>query len=243
MRPAFSRFMNNTSGSRYLSLRILSFNPAITAKPARWPSISCLFSKVTSNIENPPWGGAAGWFARRKGKLLLPSIAVHQGAGEYTWGEDDADPMLDLVNSVRFKMHDAQQDGAVTIALLSPLRSDFPALPEEHKFIGLWLFDAASVGDFQSMDIQVRYDDAMADTLGLPEHILKLWEYDATTAAWRRLDGDPAFARDTLNHILSGRISSDATYFAVSAPEPGGAVMVLIASAALLRRRRRHKLD
>jgi len=114
----------------------------------------------------------------------------------------------------------------------------FPALPDGHKFIGLWSFDAAGVGDFQAMDIQVRYDDAMADTLGLPENILKLWEYDATTAAWKRLDGDPAFSRDSFDHILSGRISSDATYFAVSAPEPAGAVMVLIAAAGLLRRRR-----
>jgi RNA polymerase sigma factor (sigma-70 family) len=197
------------------------------------------FTEVTSNIENPPWGGAAGWFARRKGKLLLPPIPVAAGTGEYTWGEDAADPMLDLVNSVRFKMHDAAHDGAVSIALLSPLRSDIPALPEEHKFIGLWSIDAAGAGDFQNIDIQVRYDDAMADTLGLSEDILKLWEYDGVTSTWRRVDGDPVFARDTFNHIISGRISSDATYFAVSAPEPGAAVLVIVAGAALLRRRRR----
>jgi hypothetical protein len=199
------------------------------------------FTKVTSNIENPPWGGAAGWFARRKGKLLLPPIHVAQGAGEYTWGEDDSDPLIDLVNSVRLKIDGAQQEGDISIALLSPLRSDIPALPEKHKFIGLWSLDTTGVGDFEGMDIQVRYDDAMADTLGLQEHILKLWEYNGATATWTRLDGEASFARDTFNHIVSGRLSSDATYFAVSAPEPSGAVLVMVAGAALLRRRHRRR--
>jgi hypothetical protein len=194
---------------------------------------------VTSNIENPPWGGAAGWFARRNGRLVLPPIPVKQGTGTYTWGEDDADPQIDLVNSVRFTMHDAQQDGGfVSIALVSPQRTDIPALPDGHKFIGLWCFDPIEVGGFESVDIQVRYDDAMAETLGLPEHLLKLWEYNGATSTWTRLDGDPAFARDTFNHILTGRLSSDASYFAISAPEPSGAIMVIIAGAALLRRRR-----
>jgi hypothetical protein len=199
------------------------------------------FSHVASNIENPPWGGAAGWFARRKGRLLLPSIPIKQGDGAYTWGEDSADPTIDLVNSVRFKMHGAQHDGEVSIALLSPLRTDIPALPEEHQFIGIWSFDAASVGAFESMDIQVRYDDAMADTLGLSEQILKLWEYDASTSTWTRLDHDPSFGRDSLNHILTASYNSNTTYFAVSAPEPSGAVLVVIAGAALLRRRRRRR--
>jgi RNA polymerase sigma factor (sigma-70 family) len=196
------------------------------------------FTKVTSNIENPPWGGEAGWFARRKGMLMLPPIAAKHGTGQYTWGEDAADPLIDLVNSVRFKIHGAHDDGDVAIALLSPLRADVPTLPDGHKFIGLWSFDGSDLGGFDAIDIQVRYDDAMAETLGLPEHILKLWEYNSATATWNRLDGDPLFARDGFNHLLSARFSSDMTYFAASAPEPSGAVIVIIAGATLLCRRR-----
>jgi hypothetical protein len=82
----------------------------------------------------------------------------------------------------------------------------------------------------------------MADTLGLSEHILKLWEYDAATSTWTRLDHDPSFGRDSLNHILTASYNSNTTYFAVSAPEPSGTVLVVIAGAALLRRRRPKQL-
>jgi RNA polymerase sigma factor (sigma-70 family) len=200
------------------------------------------FSTVTSDIENNPWNGAGGWFARRKGRLLLPSIPVQKGTHTYTWGEDENDSLIDLVNSVRLTVNDAQNDGDVTLALLSPLRDDIPTLPDGHKFIGIWSFDGSELGGFDGLDVQVRYDDAMADTLGLNEHLLKLWEYDPTAAAWRRLDGEPTFARDTLNHILSGHIGGGATYFAVSAPEPGTAMLVIVAGAAMLRRRRRKVL-
>src|SRR5262249_30412033 len=84
------------------------------------------FAYVTSTIENPRWGGTSGWFARRQGQLLLPSIPVHAGSDTYTWGEDASDPMIDLVNSVRFDVEDAEKNGSVTISLMSPLRSDIP---------------------------------------------------------------------------------------------------------------------
>jgi hypothetical protein len=191
---------------------------------------------VTSNIENPPWGGAAGWFARRKGELLAAVRSpCTKGTASTRGAKTGAITMIDLVNSVRFTMHDAEHDGAATIALLSPLRSDFPALPDGHKFIGLWSFDAPPVSAIsRAWTSRSRYDDAMADTLGLSEHILKLWEYDATTAAWKRLDGDPASRVTSSITSSAGGSARMRRIFAVSAPEPvGAAVMVLIASAAL----------
>ncbi len=197
------------------------------------------FAYVTSNIENSRWNGTNGWFARRKGKLLLPAIPVHAGDGTYTWGEDDSDTMIDLVNSVRFGIAGAKQDGDVSIALVSPLRDDIPKLPWGHHFIGIWSFDGSELGGFDGMDLQVRYDDAMAQELRLDEDILKLWRYDTALSQWIRIN-DASFTRDTLDHILTGHApGDDISYFAVSAPEPAGATLLLLgASAALLRRRR-----
>jgi RNA polymerase sigma factor (sigma-70 family) len=197
------------------------------------------FSWVTSTIENPRWGGTAGWFARRDGRLVLPSIPVSQGNGTYTWGEDNSDPMIDLVNSVRFKIKNVQHDGEVSIALLSPLRDDIPTLPEGHHFIGVWSFDGSELGGFDGAQLTVRYDDAMARTLGLDENILKLWRYDPAAGQWDRIN-DSSFIRDSLDHLLTGYAPGGFDYFAVSAPEPAGATLLLIGiSAAALRRRRR----
>lgn len=196
------------------------------------------FSNVTSSIENPRWGGTSGWFARRKGRLILPPIPASAGDGTYTWGEDNGDPMIDLVNSVRFDIRDAEQAGDLRVALYSPLRSDVPALPEGHRFIGIWSFDGSELGSIGAVDLQVRYDDAMASDLALEEEVLKLWQYDSSVAAWQRIS-DSSFSRNTLDHILTGRASGEMTWFAVSAPEPGLGLLLVPAAAALLRRRRR----
>jgi RNA polymerase sigma factor (sigma-70 family) len=198
------------------------------------------FSSVTSNIDNSRWNGTNGWFARRKGRLLLPAIPVHAGNGTYTWGEDASDPLIDLVNSVRFDIEGAKQDGDVSIALVSPLRDDIPKLPWGHHFIGVWSFDGSELGGFDGMDLQVRYDDTMAKELKLDEDILKLWRYDTSLEQWIRIN-DASFTRDTLDHILTGHApGDDISYFAVSAPEPAGVTLLLLgASTAILRRRRR----
>ncbi len=196
------------------------------------------FSGVGSSIENPRFGGTNGWFARREGQLKLPAVHVNPGDGTYTWGENSDDLQIDLVNSVRFTMHDARQTGDVAIALLSPLRDDIPTLPGGHHFIGVWSFDGSELGGFSRADLQVRYDDALANELGLDEQILKLWRFDPATMQWARIN-DETFSRDTVDHILSGTAVGNFTYFAVSAPEPGTMTLMGIAASALLMRRRR----
>ena len=195
------------------------------------------FTAVATSIENPRWGGANGWFARREGRLILPPVPVAQGNGIYTWGEDAGDPMIDLVNSVRFEIRGAKQAGNVRIALNSPLRDDLPQLPEGHRFIGVWSFDASELGEFTSADLEVRYDDSMAAALNLDEELLKLWQYDEERG-WRRIN-DASFYRNTPDHIIAGGAGGAMSWFAVSAPEPGGAILLLAGAAALLRRRRR----
>lgn len=199
------------------------------------------FSGVATSIDNPRWGGTNGWFARRKGLLKLPSVKVQPGTGTYTWGEDPEDLQIDLVNSVRFDIENAHYGGDVAIALLSPLRGDVPALPRGHKFIGVWSFDGSELGGFDAVDLQIRYDDAMAHELGINEEMLKVWAYDAGTARWQRLDSDPGFARNTLDKLIAARATGDFDFFAVSAPEPGSAVLVGVAAGLMTLRRRRRQ--
>jgi RNA polymerase sigma factor (sigma-70 family) len=198
------------------------------------------FQWVTSSFENSRNGGTAGWFARRKGSLLLPPIPMTAGSSTGTFGEDQFDPMLDLVNSTRFHLYGIQHAGSVSVALQSPLRDDIPALPQGHQFIGIWKFAADDLGGFTSADLEVRYDDALASAKGLDESILKLWVHEEANGQWLRLDHDPSFYRDTTDHILGVHAPGNFDYFAVSAPEPGSALLVVIgAGVGLLRRKRR----
>jgi hypothetical protein len=198
------------------------------------------FAWVTSTIENPRCNGTSGWFARRKGQLALPALGYMAGTSTNTWGDDNGDPMIDMVNSARLTVVNAQRSGLVRIKLVSSLRDDLPTLPDGHHFIGVWSFDGSDLGSFDGVDLQVRYDDALAKQLGLDEDILKLWQYSSTQKSWIRIN-DESFVRDTFDHVLRGHAGGDMSYFAVSAPEPSAVMMLIVASgAAVLRRRRRH---
>jgi len=191
------------------------------------------YSSVRNTVDNPP-GGHNGWFAENGGRLFLPKIPVAPGTHAYTWGESADDPQIDLVNSVRVTLHDAQAPGKLDISLLDKNRADVPTLPTGHTFIGVWSYDPGAT--FASgVDLTVRYDDGLAHRLGLNENVLKLWRYDGSQ--WVRiLDG---FSRDTDGNLLSGHVDGAMSFFAVSAPEPGALAWVGIAGAlALLRRPR-----
>jgi hypothetical protein len=194
------------------------------------------YGAVTNTIDNDPAGGRNGWFSRNGGRLFLPKIGTAVGTHTYTWGEDPADPTLDLVNSVRFTLRDALNPGKVDISLLDKTRADVPALPTGHTFIGIWSLDTGLTKPAGGVDLTVRYDDGLARDLGLSEANLKLWQYD--DGQWLRIN-DASFARDLANHLLAGHASPTASFFAVSAPEPATPGTVIGASLLLLRRRRR----
>jgi hypothetical protein len=194
------------------------------------------YGAVTSTVENNPAGGANGWYARNLGRLFLPKIPVSPGTGTYTWGEDAADPTIDLVNSVRVTLHDALNPGKVDISLLDNHRAEVPTLPVGHTFIGVWSLDTGLTKPAGGVDLTVRYDDGLARDLGLNEPSLKLWQYES--GEWQRIN-DSSFARDLANHTLSGHADPGLTFFAVSAPEPGALAVVTIAGAVVLLRRRR----
>jgi RNA polymerase sigma factor (sigma-70 family) len=199
------------------------------------------FTSVGNDFSNRD---TKGYFAVNHGALALPAIAVASGTNTYTWGGNSDDTNLTMVNSARMTLTDVKTEGTLKIALQALDRSDIPALPTGHHFIGIWSFDAEdSTGNpleaAGGMDLLVRYDDALAAEKGLNESVLKLWKYDGQ---WERLDFDPTFLRDGPDHELSVHMDiSGVSYFAVSAPEPS-TIMVLGAAVAfgLGKRRRRH---
>ncbi|HEV7302246.1 MAG TPA: sigma-70 family RNA polymerase sigma factor [Tepidisphaeraceae bacterium] len=191
------------------------------------------FAQVDNLIENPTIGGNNGWFAQNRGQLTLPAHASATSPNTFTWGESQTDVTLDLVNSVRLVIDPPPQ--IVTVSLLSTDRSDIPQLPGGHSFIGVWSLDTGDVVP-DSVDVSVRYDDALATNRGLDESGLKLWRY--ADGDWSLVTGQ-TFWRDVDNNLIGGK-TDGLTLFAISAPEPGAVTTLLgLGAAALLRRRRR----
>jgi MYXO-CTERM domain-containing protein len=195
---------------------------------------------IRNAVANPP-DGHNGWFAQQRGKLVLPDAPLV--AGVATWGEDPADPQLDLVNSVRIKV-DPAIFGSVTLALLSADRTDYPSLPSGLKPLGLWEIDAVG---FMLADatLTVRYDSGLATDLHVANNI-SLWGYDGQ---WALAD---SIVIDRTNRLISGELSG-VSLFAVAGsgtniqpalsvsitPEPSAMLGLLSAGLLLLRRRRK----
>jgi hypothetical protein len=209
-------------------------------------------SDVTNTIDNPV-NGRNGWYARGGGTLVLPPIEVKDSPGTYTWGEEDRDATIDLVNSVRFTTRDVAMDGLVSISLLDPKSStDAPPLPAGLRAAGLWkLFSTA---DFTGLDLLLRYDDAMARELRLSESDLGLWVFES--GQWERLSGD-SFGIDATRNLLWGTTEGRPYFFAALGepgvagsttpmslpatitPEPGALLLVATGAGALLMRHRK----
>jgi hypothetical protein len=144
------------------------------------------------------------------------------------------------VNSARLSFKGVKTDGLVQVALLALDRTDVPTLPQGHQFIGVWSLDTGDLAASGGMDLQVRYDDALAAEKGLDENLLKIWRY--VDGQWERLDHDPTFLRDPLTHTLSVHTGFEGvSYFAVSAPEPGTVGLVMVVGAVGLVTRGRRK--
>jgi len=192
---------------------------------------------IKNSIENSRTGHN-GWFAQNKGKLTLPAVAFNNG--QATWGEDWADPQLDLINSVRISV-DPSIVGSIKLSLFSTDRTDYPTLPANLKAIGLWQIEPVDLV-LADVDITARYDVDLANDLSLKGE-LDLWGYDGE---WKLAD---AGSRDPYNRLIGGHFGH-IDYFAVAeltqspphitgTPEP--AAMLGIACAGLILARRRRK--
>ncbi len=175
-------------------------------------------------------------FERMNDWLTLRSndVFVHAGDGTYNWNDANAGILPNAANSVAFALEDVSGDGVMTMQKLANNTTLAPSRPTGHTFIGIWSVE--SLLGYAGIDLQVRYDDALAESLGLPENVLKLWVYDGQ---WTRIN-DQSFLRDLENHTLRGSWTNGTIeYFGVSAPEPTSVFGLLSLSAITLLRRRR----
>jgi RNA polymerase sigma factor (sigma-70 family) len=139
-------------------------------------------------------------------------------------------------NAVRLELVGKRSSEPAAIRMvLAPdvTRVGVPALPTEHTFIGVWMVE--NPGDYEAATITVRYDELLASRLGRNESVLKLWVSDGKT--WTLLLNDPSFGIDIDKNLIWAR-TSDARFFAVSAPEPALLGALVSASILVLRRRR-----
>jgi RNA polymerase sigma factor (sigma-70 family) len=203
---------------------------------------------VLNTIENAPTGDN-GWYACRGGRLILPPIQVN-GAGAYNWGESPDDKSPDLVNSVRLSLHDVAHRGTAQLTLLTPNDPSIPGLPHGEKFLGVWSFEGHGL-KFDSADLWIRYDDALAQNLDIDPSTLKIWTFNESWKLGGLIDLLP-------DQRLIGATATDFQYFAVAGsdhaiaapsaefinitPEPGSISLLLMGAGALLVGRPRRKL-
>jgi hypothetical protein len=190
---------------------------------------------VVNSLDNSP-GGTNGWYAQRGGELLLPDLYAPVGQNvSLAWGESAGDRVPDLVNSLLLRADRVSHAGEVSIALVSLDRQDVPALPQGHRFIGLWRMDASAA--LEGVELAVRYDEAMAQRLGIDESMLKLWMH-APGGQWQRLDERDLGRWPDINILIGRDVAGDSNWLAISAPEPAWLGGVLLAGWMLVRRRR-----
>lgn len=220
---------------------------------------------VANTIDNLP-GGANGWFARDGGTLRLPPLRV-VGDGDYTWGESPTDPELDLVNSLRLRLHDVSIGGSILVSLQSPQAGRGATGLPASSLLGLWELARGDV-KFGSAELTLRYDDVALAMLGGDVSELALYGLDGS---WQRIDsarlavdaersllhawldqpydglalaagGRPnaLLAADNLPPALGWTPGTSADRSLTVVPEPTtGAMLLLGVAGAVLHRRRR----
>jgi len=184
-----------------------------------------LSSLSITDIATKTSSQTAGFYATNHGRLTL-SLQPATGGGALVWGEDPANPTLDLVNSVRLKpLPSASSSDAgepTELSLVSPDRQDLPSLSGINgQPIGIWQVDSStdSTGEIACADLTVHYDASLAASLGSDNTDVRLWTYGSS--AWA-----PALASsaDTSDDLITG-VASNFNYFAVTVPEPTAAVV------------------
>ncbi|MGA2498968.1 MAG: sigma-70 family RNA polymerase sigma factor [Tepidisphaeraceae bacterium] len=200
---------------------------------------------ITNSIDNPP-DGSAGWYAINCGKLVLPPIHLARGQKSLTWGESPADPVIDLVNSVRLTFAPVAAAGQVSISLLAPDRSDIPGSAGD-AFLDVWSIEAGTTL-LHDINATIRLDSQLLGELGYSDSDVMFWKYDRNQ--WNPLAAT-AFSVDPKTHLLTGDIG-DAGYFAISGtpqqqmaalqstvvPEPAVLSLLALGATLLIRRRR-----
>ena len=196
---------------------------------ARNLNMSSYAQDVENTIQNAP-SGTFGWYATGKGRLTLPSHTVSAGSSTITWGEDDADGTIDLVNSTRLA-YSGSTGGTSTSALLSLDRAEIPS--GLAGIIDVW--DYVDSLSYTSLAMQARYDHTLIDP-SVGEANYGLWVFNGSS--WLNI----TTGIDVTNNIVSGSTTTENFGFyavaPVPIPEPTSVGLIAMTAAGLLRRRR-----
>ena len=176
------------------------------------------FGSIQNSTDSTAGGPSPGWYAEDHGRLVL-RLQASKGGGALNWGEDPADPLLNMVNAVRLSQIQTPDNvQPVQLSLLAPDRGDLPSLSTlDGVPIGLWEVDP-SLAEINSADLTIRYNDAAVLALGDSESQLSLWTL--SDGSWRSVD-PASVVLDTTDHLISG-VAQDFQYFAVTAPAGNG---------------------
>ena len=219
----FGRMVANGFGASIADLDLTSFGSLNTGTPARDNLI----------------GEDHGWYAINGGRLIMPETSVSSGSGVIARvGESSADTDdIDLINSMEFTFNNV---GAGANLAVNILASDH----EETKQIlinPLGVFDISSDAlTFDEFDLTIRYDDILADQLGINQSDLKLLSH--IDGIWQDITSSVNITDKfiTASGVTAFGQFAIATDFELApVPEPGTGLLVLGCMGAMLLRRRK----
>lgn len=156
---------------------------------------------VANTIDNVV-GGSAGWYAINGGRLKLPTFDVAANDTIY-WGDDD----LDLINSAKIVTHDVT-GGSLSVQVLATDRAD---VASEADTLTAWGFVPVTFDmGTGAMDVQFRYDDVLAASMGADESALRLYQKVGDT--WSHV----TTSLDTTNKLIGAEgITAANSIFAI----------------------------
>ena len=193
-------------------------------------------NRVTNNIENEV-GENNGWFAKDKGKLILPMLQIGAGNGRYNWGEGIDDIQIDLINSVSMGFEDST-DGFLSVSLLDTNYKDVPGMSQfaisdsNWKCLGVWSFEPLDGLDFSSVDLVFRYDDTLIEPGIDEEKYVRVWKYYEGIDIWKDVTTGLADASSKL--VYANDIKS-LSYIMITIPEPATINLIGLGILILMR--------
>jgi len=181
-----------------------------------------------------------GWFARNAGKLIMPDVGVGTGSGVTVRVGESATTVdtneIDMINSLEITFDNVTQAGTLSVDILAVDNPEVAA--GISGAIGVFEINVPGV-EFDQLDLTIRYDDILADTLGINQSDLKLFQVvggftDVTTSV------------DTVNKLIFAEGLSSLSQFAIAldaqVPEPSGGLLLAAGMMILLPRRRRRRI-